>query len=158
MLRRNATVKPFLVSLVEPVAYLKSELPLLHKAVVDACDTLDGMKDGLLENPKRCHFDPNVLLCKGADSPECLTAAQVEAATKIYAGPKNPRTGEQIFPGLEPGSENGWVFFAREREPPIVASHFKYLVFKNPNWDFHTLNFDSDVALADKLDNGIITA
>jgi len=116
------------------------------------------MKDGLLENPKRCHFDPNVLLCKGADSPECLTAAQVEAAKKIYAGPKNPRTGEQIFPGLEPGSENGWVFFAREREPPIVASHFKYLVFKNPNWDFHTLNFDSDVALADKLDNGIITA
>lgn len=136
----------------------KEKLPLLHKVVVDACDTLDGMKDGLLENPKRCHFDPNVLLCKGADSPECLTAAQVEAAKKIYAGPKNPRTGEQIFPGLEPGSENGWVFFAREREPPIVASHFKYLVFKNPNWDFHTLNFDSDVALADKLDNGIITA
>ncbi len=142
-----------------PTGYIpKEKLPLLHKAVVDACDTLDGMKDGLLENPKRCHFDPNVLLCKGADSPECLTAAQVEAAKKIYAGPKNPRTGEQIFPGLEPGSENGWVFFAREREPPIVASHFKYLVFKNPNWDFHTLNFDSDVALADKLDNGIITA
>src|SRR5438105_10987046 len=44
-------------------------------------------------------------LCKGADGPECLTAAQVEAAKKIYAGPKNPRTGEQIFPGLEPGSE-----------------------------------------------------
>jgi len=143
----------------DPTGYIsKEKLPLLHKGVVDACDTLDGVKDGLLENPKRCHFDPNVLLCKGADSPECLTAAQVEAATKIYAGPKNPRTGEQIFPGLEPGSENGWVFFAREREPPIVASHFKYLVFKNPNWDFHTLNFDSDVALADKLDNGIITA
>lgn len=142
-----------------PTGYIPREkLPLLHKAVVDACDTLDGVKDGVLDNPKRCHFDPNVLLCKGADSPECLTAAQVEAAKKIYAGPKNPRTGEQIFPGLEPGSENGWVFFAREREPPIVASHFKYLVFKNPNWDFHTLNFDSDVALADKLDNGIITA
>ena len=143
----------------DPTGYIsKEKLPLLHKGVVDACDTLDGVKDGLLENPKRCHSDPNVLLCKGADGPECLTAAQVEAAKKIYAGPKNPRTGEQIFPGLEPGSENGWVFFAGEREPPIVASHFKYLVFKNPNWDFHTLNFDSDVALADKLDKGIITA
>ena len=142
-----------------PTGYIPREkLPLLYKAVVDACDTLDGVKDGVLDNPKRCHFDPNALLCKGADGPECLTAAQVEAAKKIYAGPKNPRTGEQIFPGLEPGSENGWVFFAGEREPPIVASHFKYLVFKNPNWDFHTLNFDSDVALADKLDNGIITA
>jgi feruloyl esterase len=142
-----------------PVGYVpKEKLPLLHKAVVDACDTLDGVKDGLLENPKRCHFDPKALLCKGADGPDCLTASQVEAARKIYAGPKNPRTAEQIFPGLEPGSENGWVFFAGGREPPIVASHFKYLVFKNPNWDFHTLNFDSDVALADKLDNGIITA
>ena len=45
--------------------------------MVDACDTLDGVKDGLLENPKRCHFDPNVLLCKGADGPTCLTAPQV---------------------------------------------------------------------------------
>ena len=109
-----------------PTGYIpKEKLPLLHKTVVDACDTLDGVRDGLLENPKRCHFDPNVLLCKGADGPECLTAAEVEAAKKIYAGPKNPRTGEQIFPGLEPGSENGWVFFAGEREPPIVASYFK---------------------------------
>jgi feruloyl esterase len=95
---------------------------------------------------------------KNTEGPDCLTAAQVEAARKIYAGPRNPRTGEQIFPGLEPGSEGSWSFFVGGPEPPIVASHFKYLVFKNPNWDFHSLNFDSDVALADKLDNGIITA
>ena len=136
----------------------KEKLPLLHKAVLDACDALDGVKDSVLENPRRCHFDPKTLLCKGVDGPECLTAPQVEAATRIYAGPKNPRTGEQIFPGLEPGSENGWVFFASGSEPPIVASFFKYLVFKDPNWDYRTLNFDSDVALADKADNGILTA
>lgn len=140
-------------------AYIpKEKLPLLHKAVLDACDSLDGVKDGVLENPKRCHFDPKALLCKGADGSGCLMAAQVEAVAKTYAGPKNPRTGEQIFPGLEPGSENGWVFFAGGREPPIVASFFKYLVFKNPNWDYRTLNFDSDVAIADKVDNGILTA
>ena len=140
-------------------AYIpKEKLPLLHKAVLNACDAQDGVKDGVLENPKRCHFEPKTLLCKGADGPECLTAPQVEAATKIYAGPKNPRTGEQIFPGLEPGSENGWDFFAAGSEPPIVASFFKYLVFKDPNWDYRTLNFDSDVVLADKVDNGILTA
>jgi feruloyl esterase len=142
-----------------PAGFLpKEKLPLLHKAVMDACDALDGVKDGVLEDPRRCHFDPKVLLCKGADGPDCLTAAQVEAARGIYAGPKNPRTGEQIFPGLEPGSEGEWDFYAGGQEPPIVASHFKYLVFKNPNWDFRSLNFDSDVALADKLDNGLIAA
>lgn len=142
-----------------PDSYIpKEKLPLLHKAVVEACDALDGVKDGVLENPKSCHFDPRALLCKGTDGPDCLTAAQVDAAKRVYGGPKNPRTGEQIFPGLEPGSENGWVFFADGREPPIVASHFKYLVFKNPNWDFRSLNFESDVALADKLDSGLITA
>ncbi len=142
-----------------PAAYIpKEKLPLLHKAVLDTCDALDGVKDGVLENPKRCHFDPKVLQCKDAEGPNCLTSAQVEAARKIYAGPKNPRTGEQIFPGLEPGSEGGWDFFAGGPEPPIVASHFKYLVFKNPNWDFRSLNFDRDVALADKLDNGLIAA
>jgi feruloyl esterase len=142
-----------------PAAYIpKEKYPLLHKAVLGACDVLDGVKDGLLENPKVCHFDPKVLQCKDSDGPECLTAAQVEAARRMYAGPKNPRTGEQIFPGLEAGSELGWGSYSSGPEPPIVASHFKYLVFKNPNWDFRSLNFDSDVALADKLDSGLITA
>ena len=142
-----------------PASYLpKEKYAVLHKAVLEACDALDGVRDGVLENPKKCHFDPKVLQCKDANGPDCLTASQVDAGRKIYAGPKNPRTGEQIFPGLEPGSENGWNFFARGTEAPIVASHFKYLVFQDPNWDYRTLNFDSDVALADKLDNGVITA
>jgi feruloyl esterase len=142
-----------------PAAYIpKEKYALLHKAMLGACDSLDGVKDGLLENPKVCHFDPKVLQCKEVDGAECLTAAQIEAAKRIYAGPKNPRTGEQIFPGLEPGSERGWDSYASGPEPPIVASYFKYLVFKNPKWDFRSLNLDSDVALADKLDSGLITA
>ena len=142
-----------------PAGYIpKEKRTLLHKAALDACDALDGVKDGVLENPKRCHFDARVLQCKVTESADCLTAAQVEAAEKIYAGPRNPRTGQQIFPGLEPGSEGDWDFYVGGPEPPIVASHFKYLVFKNPNWDFRSLNFDSDVELADKLDNGLITA
>jgi feruloyl esterase len=78
-----------------PVSYLpKEKYAMLHRAVIEACDALDGVKDGVLENPKRCHFDPKVVQCKGADSPDCLTSAEVEAAKKIYSGPKNPRTGE----------------------------------------------------------------
>src|SRR5499427_2760726 len=84
-----------------PSGYLpKEKFPLLHKAVLEACDALDGVKDGVLENPKHCRFDPKVLQCKDADGPTCLTNTQVEAARRIYSGPKNQRTGEQIFPGL----------------------------------------------------------
>ena len=101
-----------------PAVYIpKEKQMLLHKAVLDACDALDGVKDGVLENPKRCHFDANVLKCKVTDGADCLTAAQVEAAGNIYAGPKNPRTGEQIFPGLAPGSEGDWGL------SPRVPSH-----------------------------------
>lgn len=132
---------------------------LINEAVLEACDSLDGVKDGVLENPMRCHFNPKMLQCKGDDVPSCLTAAQVEAVRKIYAPATNPRTGKEIFPGLAPGSELGWGALAGGPKPfPIADEHFKYLVFKNPNWDFKTLNFDSDVALADKLDNGTINA
>lgn len=136
----------------------KENYATIHKAVLDACDGIDGLKDGLLQDPTRCHFDPKALECKQVNGPDCLTAEQVEAAKEIYAGPRNPRTGEQIFPGLEPGSELGWSAFFAERHEPFVASHFKYLVFENPNWDFRTLNFDSDVALADKLGSAILNA
>ena len=47
-------------------------------------------------------------LCKSGDGTDCLTAPQVEAARKIYAGPHNPRTGDEIYSPLYPGSELGW--------------------------------------------------
>ena len=102
------------------------------------------------------HFDPAVLACKEGrqgSQEDCLSGQQIEAARKIYAGAINPRTGEQVFPGLERGSEMQWIVFAGSDEPPIVASYFKYLLFKDPNWDFRKLDFDKDVALADKFDN-----
>jgi feruloyl esterase len=124
--------------------------PLIHKAALDACDALDGVKDGVIENPTRCKFDPKVLECKGEDSSSCLTAPQVEAARKIYAAPKNPRTGKEIFPGLEPGSEMGWAGLAGKDAFGYAMNWLIYGVFKDPKWDYKTLNFDSDVALSEK--------
>jgi feruloyl esterase len=137
----------------------REKYSLIHNAVLRGCDTIDGIKDGVLDDPTRCPFDAEALQCKTADdSKNCLSAAQVEAARKIYSGPRNPRTGEQIFPGLEAGSEREWEFWADGPEPRIDTSHFKYVVFKNPKWDLRSFNFDRDVSLADKLDNGIIAA
>ena len=135
-----------------------SKYPLIHKAVLEACDMLDGVKDGVLEDPTRCHFDPKALLCKGADSADCLTSAQVETARKMYQPAKVPRTGEVFFPLLERGSELGWQGLAGAQPFMIPVDHFRYVVFKNPEWDWHAMNFDTDVALATKIDHDTINA
>jgi feruloyl esterase len=147
-------------TLKDPASYIpKEKFPLIHQAALDACDAMDGVKDGIIDDPTRCRFDPKVLECKGAEGPSCLTTPQVEAARKIYSPAKNPRTGAEIYPGFTPGSELGWALKAGGPEPENNAfDHFKYVVFKDPNWDWRTFNFDSDVALADKIDNETINA
>jgi feruloyl esterase len=131
---------------------------IIHDAALQACDALDGVKDGVLEDPTRCTFDPQVLECKGADGPACLTAAQVKAVRAVYSPATNPRTKQQIYPGLVPGSELGWAAQAGPQPGGIPNSYFKYVVFKDPNWDYRTFNFDTDLALADQIDNGTLSA
>jgi feruloyl esterase len=146
-------------NLKDPASYIPpAKYPAIHQAVLNACDSLDGLKDGLITDPTRCHFDPQVIACKGADSSECLTPPQVETVNKILSPSRNPRTGEEIFPGLEPGAELGWATLAGHQPFAAITDHFKYVVFKDPNWDWKTLNFESDVALADKIDNETINA
>jgi feruloyl esterase len=129
---------------------------ILHDAVLLACDARDGVTDGVLEDPTRCDFDPAVVACRGADGPDCLTAPQVEAARRIYAGPVNPRTGERVFPGLEPGSELGWGASAGARPVGYASDLYAYVVFQNENWDPRTLDFDGDVARAARVATPLI--
>ena len=115
------------------------------------CDALDGVKDGVLEDPTRCAFDPKVVQCKDGASANCLTAPQVEAARKIYTGARNPRTGERIFSPLFPGSELGWAASAAAQPVGYAADVYKYVVFRDANWNPMTLNYDSDIARADRV-------
>jgi feruloyl esterase len=140
----------------EPGAYIPpAKYPAIHRAVLKVCDAVDGLEDGQITDPTRCHFDPQVLACKDADTSECLTAPQIATAKTILAPSRNSRTGEEIFPGLEPGAELGWATLAGPEPFSATTDQFKYVIFKNPNWDWKTLNFDSDVALAEKIDNGV---
>jgi feruloyl esterase len=132
--------------------------PVLHQAALDACDAGDGVKDGIISDPLRCKFDPAVTLCKGADGANCLTAAQVEAAKKIYAPLKHPGTGQELFPGFEPGSELRWGGTSGSRKPLGVADElFRYVVFQDPNWDFRTLDLAKHLELARQIDSGDIS-
>ena len=131
---------------------------LVHNAVLDRCDAGDGVKDGVLEDPTRCKFDPKELECKGADGPACLTAPQVETARAIYATITNPRTKEALAPGFERGSEMGWATMAGPQLFGLGGDLFRFVVFQDPSWDYKTFNFDSDAARTMKAENGLLNA
>ncbi len=143
----------------DEASYIPPEkYPAIHRAVLSACDELDGVKDGVIENPRACKFDPAVLTCRENDTVNCLTVPQVEAARKIYADSVNARTGERLYPGLAPGSELSWQIWGGPQPLSIGLEYFRYVLFENPDWDFRTLDFDRDVARAEDLDRNRINA
>jgi feruloyl esterase len=146
-------------ALKDPAAFIPREkYPAIHRAVVNACDALDGVKDGLISDPARCHFDPQVLACSKADGQGCLTARQVVTARTLMRPAKTSR-GEEVFPGYAPGTELGWGAVVGGPEPTaLTIDHYKYVVFKDATWDWRTFNIDRDVAVADKVDGGTINA
>jgi feruloyl esterase len=142
----------------DPETFLAPEkLPAITAAVLAQCDSADGVKDGVLEDPRTCKFDPAELACKGEESASCLTRAQIEGLKRVYDGARNPRTGEQVFPGYMRGGEAGWgLWIAGVAVPPRDFQHgisvvfFRNLVFDDPRWDWKTFDFEKDVAFADK--------
>ncbi len=130
----------------------REKYALVHNAVLAACDAHDGVKDGLVENPLSCRFDPKVLQCSGTDAPNCLTPPQVESARALYAPVLDPRTGQQVMPGLVPGSELGWATAGGAQPVSTALDAFKYLVFENANWDPATFNASTDIERALRVD------
>jgi feruloyl esterase len=134
-----------------------SKYAVLHASVLEACDELDRVKDGVLENPLKCHFDPQKLLCKDADGPSCLTAPQVEAARQIYAGPRNSQ-GKSLFPGLERGSETGWATLSGAKPMALADETYKYLVFQDAGWNYLNFNAERDIATGDKTAGALMNS
>jgi feruloyl esterase len=135
-----------------------SQLPLLHAAAVQACDAMDGLKDGLIGNPSACKFDPEVLQCKGVAGASCLSAAQVETARLIYSPITNSKTKREI-PGLMPGSELGWTDLGWSASARATGlDHFRYVIFKDPSWDLPKFSLSGDVPLLEEGESANIDA
>jgi hypothetical protein len=143
-----------------------SKLPALEAAALSACDANDGVKDGVIENPAACHFDPSVLLCKGDESNSCLTEAQLGTLKKIYTGPQDSK-GKPMYIGYSPGGEpgpNGWGGWisgggaGKSLQYAFGTNFFKYMVFDNPDWDINTFSVEHDMKVADDKVGQILNA
>ena len=140
-----------------PSTYISSaQWRTVEAAAVAQCDASDGVKDGVIGDPSKCHFDPSVLACKGAPSNECLTEAQIGALKKVYAGASNSKG--QIHPGYEPGGESGvggWPLWisglqqGRSLQHAFAQGFFSDMMYSDANWDYKAFNFDKDVAATD---------
>jgi feruloyl esterase len=72
---------------------------LFVDALLNQCDAKDGLEDGMIFDPMDCHFDPEVLACKGGESASCIAPEKIAAIEKAFAGPKD-QDGNQIYPGF----------------------------------------------------------
>jgi len=133
------------------------KLAMLNKAAIEACDASDGVKDGLINNPRACKFDPSVLLCKGADSDSCLTQPQLESVKRAY-GTTKTKNGDAVFPGKEPGSETGWAGVLAGRTAPGVSVGSFQVAYNDANWDPKTFDLDRDLKITDEKVGSTINA
>jgi feruloyl esterase len=142
-----------------PAAHIPpARLPAIERAVIAACDARDGVPDGVLASPAKCGFDPRTMVCKGADSAECLSVPQADALARIYAGPRG-RDGASIARGFPPGGETGpggWGLWITGEAPgkslqAVFASQFgANMVFDRADWDLRTFDFDRDVKVVEE--------
>lgn len=123
----------------------KAKFEMVGKAAQQACATPVGRQQGFIEEPDRCSFTPEQLQCKGAETADCLTSAQVKLMQQVYTGPVNPRTGERIFQGPAKGSEAQLGEFADGKPFPVALDLFQYAAFQDPNWDWSTLDWDKTI-------------
>jgi tannase/feruloyl esterase len=151
----------------DPASYIPpSKLPAIAHAVNAACDAQDGVADGILNDPRRCHFDPAAILCKQGDSDSCLTAPQITALKKLYAGPDDA-SGKKIFPGYLPGAEEGpggwapWITGSAPGKSLLFAfsgGYFSNIIYEKADWNYRAANVDAALKLADEKTASILNA
>ncbi len=143
-----------------------TKLPAIARAVIAACDALDGVADGILNDPRACHFDPGKLLCENGDSSQCLTRPQVSVLKALYAGPHDAK-GRALYPGFFPGAEVGpaawglWILGRAPRESLMFdfsRGYFADMVYGKPDWNFEDTPVDEAVAAADAKTAKILNA
>jgi hypothetical protein len=143
-----------------------AKLPAIESAALAVCDARDGVKDGMIENPVRCRFNPEVLLCREPETDACLTKPQITALKAIYGGAKTSKR-VPILPGFEAGGEAeplGWGTWITGGngvagfQSTLGIGFFKFMVYADPKWDYRKSSTDQNAALADEKLASILNA
>lgn len=153
MAPRDGDGKPVLAQ-----AYSDGDRALIADGLLGACDALDGVADGLIENYHACRFDPAVLQCAGAKDATCLSADQVNAFKKTMAGPRNS-SGVQLYPGIPWETSirgttwrGNWLGTSATSVPNAARAtnqsiKYVFMTPPQPDFDYFSFNFDTDVQL-----------
>ena len=135
-----------LLEVKEPVSQTK--LNAVTAAAIEACDALDGVIDGVIGDPRQCHFDPHALQCGTPTAPTdgtCLTAAEATAVKQIWQGPRGTH-GEFLWYGLEPGASFAGLANSTAAMPPaflpftITLDHWRLWIEQNPGFNWQSLD------------------
>ncbi len=152
----------------DQASYIPAEkIPAVAAAVLASCDALDGVRDGILNDPRQCRFEPAALTCKGGEeSDKCLTAPQAAALKKIYDGPRDSN-GHQFFPGYLPGAEDGpggwgvWIVGPAPNKSLMAffgLGYFSNMVYEKADWDYRTFALEPGTKLAEEKTAGALNA
>lgn len=141
-------------------------LRMVNDAVLEACDAGDGVRDGILNDPRTCSFDVASLQCKAGAAADCLTAPQVAALKRVYE-PAKTSAGQVVFPGKVFGAEvaaeagplpGGFVpYVSGGQAPPISVGSFQ-VAYNDPRWDPRTFDLDRDLKVVDEKVGAIVNA
>jgi hypothetical protein len=143
-----------------------SKIPTIAAAVNAACDKLDGVQDGILNDPRQCHFDPSTIQCKAQDAENCLTVPQVAVLKKLYAGIHDSH-GNELFPGYVPGAEGGqggWALWitgpapAKSLMAAFAVGYWSNMVYEKPDWDYKSFQLDAGGKLAEQKTGDALNA
>ncbi len=143
--------------LLDPADYIPaSKMPAIQAAALAACDSADGVTDGVIGDPRGCKFKPSTMVCKSAETDQCLTARQAHSLELLYAGGRDSK-GKLIFPGYLPGSEDGpagwipWITGPAAEQSALygfAVGYFKNFVYEKADWDYKKADIDDAIKLA----------
>jgi hypothetical protein len=140
-------------------ALSQDDLQLLQRAALDQCDLRDGVKDGVIESPLACRFDPAALRCADGARTGCLTDAQITRVRDIMSGP-HTSGGRSIFPGFEPSGAavgwNQWITGPTADQPRYGEGYYRWMVFKDPKWSIDQFDLDRDYPRANRTTGRLV--
>lgn len=134
-----------------------AKLSLLAKAMVAQCDATDGLKDGIIGDPRLCKFNYRALQCKAGDKPDCLTKAQIARAKTLY-GPQSTPKGLKLYPGKPLGVMAGAPIESPHGQDPFDTMMLTKVLKQTPSWRTATFDPDRDIPPMEAEVGGMLDA